>query len=758
MQDGRNVESTGRENLNTPANNVGPTAQGGEQEGLVLGDLIRLFIEQIWWIVGITVVVVVAALVYVEIATPIYSVDALVQVEQPDNTSSPLAQQANALSSLSGTTLPTAAEIQVIESRDVLGPVVHQFKMQFGVEPKTFPVLGSLAHLLGGKGHLSRPWFGLKGYAWGGESVDIDDITVPQQLENVPLLLTVGENDTYELRDPNGNLLLKGAVGQTAHGNGVTMLIKQLVANPGCRFTVTRQNELETIEGFGAGVAVAEQGKQTGVIQISMTGASPDRITALTNAVADSYLKQHIQRKQEDASLMLNFLNEELPGRKAELQAAEQRLSAFQQKSGTFKPSEEANVYLQGAIDYERQIDTLKLQEADLLQRYTREHPVVKSIEEQIAQITAARDKFQERFKSMPIDEANALSLQRDAKVSEDIYVLLLNRVQELQIQRAGTTGNVRILDRAMPPATPIKPKKGMIVAASVFLGIILGALFVFGRKQMSSGIEDPDVIERSMGLPVMGAVPLNAVQVRWDESYKRARDGRRAILAKSLPKDPSVESLRSFRTSLQFALADAPNNLLAMSGPVPGTGKSFVSVNIATLLAEAGKRVLLVDADMRRGHLNEYFNQPRFPGLSEALTGTLPVEQVVNQTDIAGLSTIWTGAIPDNPAELLMSPETRNVFETLSNAYDIVIIDTPPVLAVTDATIIGSFAGSSFLVFRHGMHAEREVSGSIKKLTQSGGRVVGAIFNAIPSRVAKYGKYGGGNYHYVYQYDSESH
>lgn len=745
--------------MNTPANIASQTAQGSDQESLILGDILRLFIDQIWWILGITAIVVLAAFAYVTIATPIYSADALVQVEQPDSTSSPLTQssKSSALSGLGGQTLPTAAEIQVIQSRDVLGPVVHQFKMEFGVRPVTAPFIGAIAAHFATPGHLSRPWFGLNSYAWGGEVVDISDITVPNWLENKPMTLTVVSANSYELRDPSGTLLLKGQVGETASGNDVTINVKSLLANPGARFMVTRANELNAIMGFGAGVSVSELGKQTGVIQIMMSGRNPANTAAVTNAVADSYLRQHLERKQEEASRMLDFLNSELPRLKSELERAESRLSAYQRQSGSFRPSEEANVYLQGAIEYERQLAALRLEETSLLQRFTRDHPQVKALEEQIAQVQQQQNLFEQRFKNIPATEANSLSLQRDVKVSEDTYVLILNKVQELQLTRAGTTGNVRILDRALRPADPIKPKKGLIESASVFLGLILGALFVFARKQLMMGIEDPDEIEKRLGLPMMGVIPLNAVQVRWDESYKRERDGRRAILAKSLPKDPSVESLRSFLTSLQFALSDAPNKILSMSGPVPGTGKSFISVNLATLLAESGQRVLLIDADMRRGHLNEYFDKPRFPGLSEVLSGNLDSKQVINKTDVDNLSTVWTGAIPDNPAELLQGAFARTAFEAYERDFDVVIIDTPPVLAVTDATIISRFAGSSFLVFRSGMHSEREISAAIKKVSQSGGRLIGGVFNAIPSRVAKYGKYGAGNYHYVYNYDSES-
>ncbi|MGI4984358.1 MAG: polysaccharide biosynthesis tyrosine autokinase [Janthinobacterium lividum] len=741
--------------MNTPANIRAQAAAGSEDDGLVLGELIRLLFDKIWWVLGIAAIVVLLALAYVTIATPIYSANALVQVEQPDSNSSPLASS-TALSAFSGATLPTASEIEVIQSRDVLGSVVNKYKMEFSVRPQMFPILGSIAAHFAQPGQLQRPWLGMNSYAWGGEIADMSNFVVPQALESQKLTLVASGNDRYVLQDPEGRHLIDGVVGQPAQSGGVQITVNRLVANAGTRFNVVRWNQLDAIEGFAAGVRVAEQGKQTGIISISTTGTDPARTAELTNAVADAYVLQHVEMKQEEASRMLTFLNGELPRLKNQLESAEARLSAYQQKSGSFQPSTEASIYLQGAIEYERQLSTLRLQETELLQKFTPDHPLVKAIQRQIAQVSASKGSFDTRFRGMPVNEANALSLQRDAKVSQDVYELLLNKVQELSLTRAGTLGNVRILDRALRPADPVKPKKSLIMIASVFLGLILGSLFVFARRQLTLGIEDPDLIENRLGLPILGAISLNPAQVRWDSSYRRDRDGRRAILAKSFPKDPSVEALRSFRTSLQFAISDARNNILSMSGPIPGTGKSFISVNLATLLAEAGKRVLLIDGDMRRGHLNEYFGVARSPGLSEMLQRNLLPAQVIAQTDVPGLHAIWTGAIPQNPSELLEAPGTRELFEGLGREYDIVIIDTPPVLAVTDATIISSIAGSSFLVLRSGIHSEREISEAIKKISQSGTRIVGGILNAMPMRTAKNGKHNGGGHNYVYNYESE--
>lgn len=732
-------------------------APGSDQEPLVLGNLLGILLSKFWWILGITAVIVALAAAYVYTATPIYSANAVVQVEQPDGSSSPLTPTASMASSLSGGTLPTPAEIEVLQSRDVLAPVVQQYKLAFSVTPQTLPVIGKIASLLATPGEPAAPWLGLNRYAWGGEIADVSSVDVPQRYENKKLTLLAEGGDHFVLMGPNNEMLADGRVGQPVHEGDVQITVKRLVANAGTRFTVVRQNELDAVQAFGSRMSVSEQGKQTGVISIALKGADPAMTAVLANAVADSYLRQHMERKQEEASRMLTFLDGELPRLRAQLGDAETKLSQYQQASGSFQPSQEAQLYLQGSIEYDRQLAQLRLQRIMLLQQYMPDHPSVVALEQQIGQIEAQKAVFEKRFHGMPVDEVNAMSLQRDVKVSQDVYELLLSKVQELSLTRAGMLGNVRILDRALRPANPIKPNKPLVLSGAVMMGLILGSLFVLARKRMTVGIEEPEVIEERFGVPVLGAIPLNADQLRWDQRYDRAGNGRRTILAKSTPKDTAVESLRSFRTSLQFALADAPNNLLSFVGPIPGTGKSFVSINVATLLAEAGQRVLLIDADMRRGHLNEYFGKPRLPGLSEMLSGDMTPAQVINETDINNLSVIWTGNLPDNPSELLGAASTRTMLQALGNDFDVVIIDTPPVLAVTDATLIGSIVGTSFLVLRSGMHSEREVTAAIKQMTQRRSHLIGCVFNAMPSRVARYGKYSGGHHHYVYRYEVET-
>jgi tyrosine-protein kinase Etk/Wzc len=215
-------------------------------------------------------------------------------------------------------------------------------------------------------------------------------------------------------------------------------------------------------------------------------------------------------------------------------------------------------------------------------------------------------------------------------------------------------------------------------------------------------------------------------------------------------PQDLAVEAIRSLRTSLQFALADSKNNVVLVSGPRPAVGKSFVLVNLAVLLADSGKRVLLVDADMRKGRLHTYFGMERVSGLSEVLAGTLDPTEATRATQHPNVAFISTGTLPPNPSELLLNARFGQFMAQASSGFDLVLVDAPPVLAVTDAAIMAHHAGVTLLVLRAGLHPLREIALTTARMQQNGVRPNGFIINDVTAHIGRYGKYG---YHYQYEY-----
>ncbi|TAM04256.1 MAG: polysaccharide biosynthesis tyrosine autokinase [Paraburkholderia sp.] len=709
-----------------------------EEEDVVLGQLLRVILDDIVWLLAIAAAVIGIAVFYCYVAKPVYTADTQVRVEPADYTSQALTQTQTgaAINSGSSASLPTDAEIAMIKSRSVVEPVVDKFKLNFSVAPVSLPVLGNLANRLATPGTPAKPWLGLDKFAWGGEIADIDSIDVTPALEGKKLTLTALSNGRFVLHSPDGERLLEGVAGETAQGNGVTLLVNRLVARPGTRFTVVRMNNLDAITAFQNAITVQEEGKQTGVIDIALEDTDAVRAAEIANALAQSYLRVHVASKQADASKMLDFLRSEQPRLKADLENAEAALTAYQSKSGSINASDEAKIYLEGSVQYEQQISALQLQIASLQQRFGDAHPVLIAAHKQLTELEGERAKYDTRFRDLPATEVKAVQLQRDAKVAEDIYVLLLNRIQELAVQRVGTGGNVHIVDAAMRPGKPAKPKKLLIISAASLLGLIVGTGFVLMRRNMFKGIVDADQIERAFQLPVFGLVPMSTEQTALEKRAPiRGGTRMREVLANVHPKDLTVESLRSLRTSLQFSVMDARNRVVMLTGSVPGVGKSFITANLAVLLAHSGKRVLMIDGDMRRGTLERYLGGSQENGFSELLSGQISLDESIRATEVDNLHFISCGRRPPNPSELLMSPRLGQYLEGLSQRYDVLLIDTPPVLAVTDAAIIGGHAGSTFLVLRSGMHSEGEIADTLKRLRNAGVRVQGGIFNAVPQR-----------------------
>ncbi|WP_368622111.1 polysaccharide biosynthesis tyrosine autokinase [Paraburkholderia sp. BR13444] len=720
--------------------------------------MLTLMRDHIWEIVVTTVVVLTLAVAYLLITTPIYSADVIVRVDPPEPNALGLALQNQDL--LPPPTPSSVTEMAVMESRSVLQPVIDQFRFDISVKPHKLPVLGDIAEKFATPGQPSAPWLGLKSYAWGGERVQIAALDVPRELEEEKLTLTALDNGGFELHGPSGELLASGTVGMPVKQNGVSMLVKELAARPGTKFEVIRWNDLDAIKRFESLIKIGDKVKDSGLLQIQYRDKSPDKAAAVANALGQQYLASAVASRQSNDTQTLAFINGELPRLLADLRKAEEALKSFRSNSQSMQPTNEAQAYLQGGLDLDKQIATLQLQRTQMLERYTPQSRWVQNIDEQLAQLKEAKAKFSDHFNGMPASERESVDLIRAQKVAETVYLGMVQKAEQLQVRRASTTGGAHILDPAMRPHMPVMPQPVLVLGGGLVLGILSGVVLVFMRRHVMIGVTDPRYVERQMSVPVFGEILFSHQQVLLDRDATAGRKslppatGRahpplqkslheiqldtgipNRILAARFPHDASVEALRSVRTAVTRDLAHARNNIVMVIGPTPSAGKSFVAANLAILHAEVGQRVVLIDADMRRGHLASLFNESNRGGLSEVLAERLPLRNALRSTRIEGLTFLSCGARPENPAALLMKPRLKDVLERLSSQFDLVIIDTPPFLAVTDASIVANEAGASLLVLRSGMQSEEEIADTIRKVERAEGRIAGAVFNGIPLR-----------------------
>jgi tyrosine-protein kinase Etk/Wzc len=718
-----------------------PIAAPANEDEIDLLGLLDVLLEAKWLVASVTAVALLLGGSYAYLSRPVYQANTLLQVENNETGGGGALGEASSLFDIKS---PASAEMEILRSRLVVGKAVDDLQLYITAQPKRFPLIGNwLASRADG---LSQPGFlGMDGYVHGTENIRIGLLEVPTELEGEPLTV-VATNGGYVLQGPEGQILAEGTVGNTlTWGEGSSagrVAIHVLEAQPGAHFTLVRQSRQAVIERLQAELNIAEKGKQSGVILITLQGSNPSQITQVLQSVGSNYVRQNVERKAAEANKTLDFLNGFLPTLKKQLEGSEVAFNQFRNQKGTFDLSTEGQLALKSSVELQTQLLALQQKRRELSSQFTASHPMVQVIDSQIATLNKEIAGISNRVKVLPNIEQELLRLTRDVKVNGELYINLLNSAQQLRLVSEGKVGNVRVVDQAVTQQNPVAPKRSMIVALSAFLGLLGGVALAFTRNAMNAGIKDSAEIEVHTGLNVFATVPHSAVQGKLYESIVNKAPGKH-LLALTNAEDPGIESLRSLRTALQFALLDARNNVVLFTGPTPSIGKSFVSSNFAAVLGAGGKRVLLMDADLRKGYLNQYFGLSRGPGLSELVAGSKTFEEVVQRNVAPGVDMIPTGALPPNPGELLLSPATVELIQKLSTQYDLVIIDTPPVLAVSDTQVLAPVAGTVFLIAKANVTAIGEIHESVKRLQQSGVSVKGVVFNDFKVDKRRYGGYG---------------
>ena len=434
---------------------------------------------------------------------------------------------------------------------------------------------------------------------------------------------------------------------------------------------------------------------------------------------------------------------------------AENKLNTYRQQQDSVDLPLEAKSVLDSMVNIDAQLNELTFKEAEISKLYTKAHPAYRTLLEKRKALEDEKAKLNSRVTAMPKTQQEIVRLTRDVESGQQVYMQLLNKQQELRITEASTVGDVRIVDAAITQPGVLKPKKALIILGSVILGLILSVVVVLLRSLFNRGIESPQALEEQ-GISVYASIPLSEWQkardtvktVKGNKRYKQ-----RQLLAVGNPADLAIEAVRSLRTSLHFAMMQAPNNVLMMTGVSPSIGKTFVCANLAAVISQTNKRVLMIDCDMRKGYTHELLGTDNVNGLSDILVGKGSIENCAKKTSIANFDLVPRGQIPPNPSELLMSERFTQLLDWASKHYDLVLIDTPPILAVTDAAIVGRHAGTTLMVARYAVNTVKEVQTSLSRFTQNGIQVKGVILNSIFRRATGYQDYG----YYEYEYKSDS-
>ncbi|WP_180078963.1 polysaccharide biosynthesis tyrosine autokinase [Acinetobacter sp. YH12251] len=716
-------------------------------------DLKELFFSLIaqWKLIALCVILsLVCALLYLRTTPDTYQVDALVQVEENKGASAALLGD---LSNMIEQKSPAQAEIEILQSRLVLGTVIDRLNLNIRIHGTEDSFWSRLLN----KHEYDSEYSGKSVlFKDNQKSFDVRSFEIPDYYRDKNLLLSFAEGQ-YRLTDSaTEQVVFSAPLNQTSQLQSEYGLWKVGIYSQDSfdsTYLIQKQSLPAAVRSLLADYSVAEKGKLTGVLGLNYQGTDKQHITQVLNAILAAYSQQNIERRSAETAQTLKFLEDQLPELKQQLDVAEREFNRFRQQYNTVDVTKESELYLTQSVTLETQKAGLEQKVAEASAKYTAEHPIMQQMNAQLSAINKKINELDGTLRRLPELQRQYLQLFREVEVKQQLYTGLLNSYQQLRIAKAGEIGNVRIVDTAVEPIEPIKPKKLIVLILSIFVGGFLGTLLALLRNMLRSGVKDSTQIENELDLPVYATVPRSPVQESRIKLLKKKKNI--PILAVKNSDDIAIESLRSMRTAIHFALSSAKNNIIMVSGPAPEVGKSFISTNLATILAQSQKRVLIIDADLRRGYLHKYFNQQAQLGLADYLNGQTELSQVIKATEVSGLDVIARGKSPANPSELLSTTQFSAMLNQLSEQYDHILIDTPPILAVTDGIIISQHAGVNLVIARYAKTQMKELELTINRFEQVGVKVNGIILNDIQRSSAGYGY--GYNYSYAYKANKDN-
>lgn len=674
--------------------------------------------------------------------TAIYQTEALIQLEERSKGAVPIELQGFPGAS-SGR---AATEIEILKSRGVASEAVDALSLHIYAAPRELPFITNLLRYFRVP-HPETDW--LTPYSWAKEAIEVGLLRTPPEWTDKGITIEKTSASTFVAELPNGQSV-SGQIGVPIENTleGLGLRIDRLTGDIGREYIISSRNRLFVATALSKGLNISEVGRQSSILQLSYRHPEPTLSSAILDAVLEAYVRQNVERGSASASKSLEFIEGRIPDAEAQLEAAQFALNSYRQQISSVDLTFTTQQVLSSAAQIEAQLNELELAKAELTLNVTPNHPSYKRLEENQEILEERLAALQIETKDLPAQQIEVFNLNRDVQVAQQIYQSLLERRQELQVVRASTIGNIRVLDSALTGRSPVEPRTSRIVALSLLLGLMCGIAAVLIPRVLRQTINGVEDLEK-LGLPVFASVGYSP---RVEASSSKSKSS--IILAITHPTDLVVEALRSLRTSLHFGMIDAKSQSLLITSTSPEAGKSFTSVNLAAVMAQSGKRVVVVDADLRRGTLRRYFDTPRGSrGLSEVLSREAKLAEVVRSGPIENLFYVTAGNYPPNPSELLMRAEFEEMIKELSTDYDFVIVDAPPVLAVTDPVILSKYVGATMMVVRHKTTTAPELEAATRAFENGGSKFTGAILNGYRAEASNRGGY---YYYYNKRYSYE--
>lgn len=709
----------------------------------IMGDLHRYR----WAILSASLITLIITFFYALTIQPQYQSTGLIRINAQSNNGSSLLSNIGFKSMSTGS--PEDAELALIHTRYILEPVIKQNALNISATPQYFPLFGEwMAKHYQGK-EVASPFLGLSRYAWGGENIKIKAFSVPPDLRGHAFRLVTQENNQYQLYDTAGKKILAGKVGEPAtsyYYPGLSLTVDHLKANPGTEFTLSYRDPLSLVGGLSRSLSIVDlstSADETGIVQLKLTGSNPETVQRSLNAIIDYVITRNMQQQSHEAEKMLAFLSKQLPRVKADLEQAEDALNTYHSHLSTLSMSLTGRMLLQQLVVTKQMLERLRIQKVDLLQIYTPRYPLVITTENQEAALEKRLVDIQSQIKKFPFANQEEINLIQEVRLKNTLYLALLKKMQELELTKAGVIGNILALGDATP-AEQLSRHRLFILIAGFLMGLIFSSLIVIIRSALTKTIEDFNILEDTLQIPVQTVVPYSKKQKKLD----KLPHSKPLILAHEDPNDIAVESLRNLLLSLHIMNPSIKQHVIALMGSLSGIGKTFVALNLAQIIADSGKRTLLIDADVRKGRLHKALMQSKVNGLSEYLEGTDSYEKFIHPIH-DNLTFMSCGTYSQHPTELFQKTRFQDLIENAKKDFDKIIVDTPPVLPVSDSLLITPHCNVRFFVVSASNDHLSDVKQSVKKIQAHHMNLNGFIFN-YQRPIARYGaRYS--HYHYAY-------
>lgn len=555
------------------------------------------------------------------------------------------------------------------------------------------------------------------------------------------------DNQQIALRDTNKVVVLEAKLGEWTQKvvgtDTVGIRFDSLSAEVGEVFTIRKYSRAVVVSGILGALKVTERGRRTGVLELRFKWYQPDMAQKILNAIAATYVRQNIETRSAEARKSLEFLQQQMPKVRSRLDSLEDILKNYRFQKGSIDIGSEARAALQGQTDLQQQVLNLQQRKQEMLRLYKEDHPTIAAIDAQILQVQNALSGSSRQVKNLPLTQQAIAKLSRDVDVETALYSALLNSIQQMQVIRGGEVGNARIVDQAEFPFVPDGPARKMVILAFLIGGLVVSFVAVVAVRVLDNGVIDSESLERATGLPILAQIPISPIEYK---GFKKSKGNHLLSVVES--NDLAVEALRSLRTGLELSLGTGPR-IVTVTGMSVDDGKSFVSSNLAVLFAQMGKRVVLVDADLRRGRLAALFGKSGLPGLAEFLKGEREVSAILHSTAIPGLGLVPAGTHPGNPSELLGSEAFGKFLKSLAQNCDLVLVDTPPIMVVSDPLFAMRTSIQSLVVVAAGIHTARDIQEGVRRIGLAGISNLGFVLNKCDwaskgfGYYLKYGKYG---------------